>query len=399
MLHSLLITDTARLRALVPEWQELLGRSELNEVTIHPHWVLPWWEVFGPRDGRALRVLAFRAGDRLVGLAPLLARRHVYRPRIPFRRLELLASGEDEFDETCSDYLGIVAERGFEGEVARALADALSNGVAGGWDELSLRSMQGSSVLPSLLSENLLSRRYTVKLEEQNVCPHVVLPKTWDAYLGLLKRKKRWQVRDALKAYTEWSGGPPELVRVRSEAELVEGKRILRSLHRERWSAGGVTTEEGVYRSPLFSAFHDRVMPELLAMDALDLGWLSARGKPVAAFYNLRYDGRVFHYQSGRTLDVPENVRVGIVMNAALIRSAIEDGMREYDFLAGEAVYKSALAPMTRPLVTLRAARPSVVELARRATESALAGGRFLRERALQARVRAKANEKEEQPS
>ena len=59
-------------------------------------------------------------------------------------------------------------------------------------------------------------------------------------------------------------------------------------------------------------------------------------------------------------------------MHALLIKDAIESGMREYDFLAGAAQYKMALASSTRPLVTLRAARPSLVETARRTSVQAI---------------------------
>src|SRR5436853_5165832 len=72
---------------LVPAWRELLADSACDEVTLSPEWLLPWWEVFGGRDGRRPRFLRFDEGGRLVGLAPLLSRRHWYRPGLPFRRL------------------------------------------------------------------------------------------------------------------------------------------------------------------------------------------------------------------------------------------------------------------------------------------------------------------------
>ena len=374
-----MITEIARLRALEPAWSALLARSETNEPTLHPVWMFAWWEVYGPRHNRELRCVVFYEGERLVGIAPLLRRRHVYRPRIPFRRLELMGSGEDEVHETCSDYLGLVAEKGFEREVVAAFADALLDGSVGGWDEIHLSAMNGQSVLPPLLAQAFEARGFSAVLEEYNACPYVTLPQSWDAYVGGLKRKKRWQLKDTLKSYEAWSGGPPEIVRVRTPAELPEGKRILMDLHRERWSE---EDSAGVFGSAFFRGFHDRLMPAMLERGALDLGWLSARGEPVAAFYNFHWNGKVFHYQSGRRLDVPDDVRVGVVMNTWLIRDAIEAGMREYDFLAGESAYKTALAPERRPLVALRAARPSVMETVRRAADTALDHARGLRDRA-----------------
>lgn len=378
MLSAVLVTDPARLREMRGAWEELVGRSADDEPTLDPSWMLAWWDVFGSEQKRQLRAICFHDGDRLVGLGPLLSRRHLYRPAIPFRRLEMVGSGEHQSDETCADYLGLIAEKGREAEVASAFARALVSDVAGPWDELVLSSMNGDSPLPSLLRDALAAHDLDVELEEWSTAPFVPLPKTWEAYLASLKQSKRAQLRKSLRAFESWAGGPPVLTRVSSLAELPEGKRILMALHRERW--GG----DGVFGSAKFRSFHDRVMPELLARGALDLGWMSVRDEPVAAFYNLRWNGKLHFYQSGRKLDIPDDVRVGVTMHAYLIRSAIEAGLREYDFLAGASQYKMALALATRPLVRLRAARRSVVERARRASERAYDEGRRLRDWARQ---------------
>lgn len=379
-MRAVLIDDPGRLRDERSAWAALVARSETNELGVHPDWVLPWWEVFGPEGGRSVRVLALREGEDLVGLVPLLARPHRYRPGIPFRRLEALASGEDEDDEICTDYLGAVALAGREAEVAEAVAEALAGGAIGAWDELVLPAMNGRGPLPDLLRRAAEARGLPATLVSRDEAPFITLPTSWEAYLAQLKPQKRSQLKKALKKLEGW-GGEVTLERVRTHAELAEGKRVLEALHRQRW--GG----EGVYRSARYRAFHDRVMPELLDRGVLELGWLRARGEPVAAFYNLAWNGRVLHYQSGRRTDVPEDVRVGVTMHALLVRDAIARGMKEYDFLAGVSQYKMALAQETRPLVTLRVARPSVVETARRATVRAKASAEALRARVKAARA------------
>src|SRR5262249_54569440 len=114
--------------------------------------------------------------------------------------------------------------------------------------------------------------------------------------------------------------------------------------------------------SSRFDSFHKAVMPVLLDAGALDLSWILARGEPVAAAYNYAWDGKVSFYQSGRRVDLPARLRPGIVIHAHAIRRAIEDGRREYDFLGGAVRYKVQLSTGTRPLVALRAVRPSIRE-------------------------------------
>jgi pimeloyl-ACP methyl ester carboxylesterase len=382
-MRAVLIDDPERLRDERASWAALVARSDESELGVHPDWVLPWWETFGSTGARSLRVLALFEGPEMVGLAPLVARPHRYRPGIPFRRLEALASGEDEADEICTDYLGVVASTGREAEVARAVTEALGSGGLGAWDELVLPALRGDRPLPDLLRRAAEERGLLATLAPQGAAPFISLPATWEAYLAQLKPQKRSQLKKALKKLESW-GGEVALHRVKTHAELAEGKRVLESLHRQRW--GG----EGVYRSARYRAFHDRVMPALLDRGALELGWLCARGEPVAAFYNIAWNGRVLHYQSGRRTDVPDDVRVGVTMHALLVQDAIARGMREYDFLAGVSQYKTALSHETRPLVTLRLARPSAVEAARRATVFAKASAETLR-----AKLLARANPEE----
>ena len=129
--HSLactVLTSLDEADALRPAWTDLLERSERNELTQSPEWLLTWWRIFGGLQGRQLRLGLFHDGDRLVGLAPLLRRRHWYRGWLPFRRLELLASGEPTADGIYSNHLGIIAERGAEATVAHRLVAAINAG-------------------------------------------------------------------------------------------------------------------------------------------------------------------------------------------------------------------------------------------------------------------------------
>jgi CelD/BcsL family acetyltransferase involved in cellulose biosynthesis len=372
-----IVTDIERLTAIRAEWEGLLERSAANTLMLSPIWTLAWWREFGPRGGRALRAALFFEGSRLVGMAPLLERPFRYPPGIPFRRLELIASGEDQADEICSEYIGVIAERGAEEGVARALAVALEGGALGGWDELSLPAMSGDDVLPLLLAEEMRRCGLDARLEVTGMAPHIPLPASWDAYLAALPSSRRYLVRRSIRDLKTWAEGTLRFERARTREDLERGKQILMALHAERWSAAG---SAGAMASASFRAFHEEIMPALLERGALDLRWLSARGEPIAAIYNIVWQGKIYFYQSGRKLDLPRTVRAGIVIHAHAIREAIEAGLREYDFLGGAARYKMDLAPAARSLVRLRAARPSVIEAARRTAELAMDQARVLRD-------------------
>jgi CelD/BcsL family acetyltransferase involved in cellulose biosynthesis len=360
------VTRAEELAALRGEWLALLGRSAHDEPTRSPLWIEPWWEVFGPEEGRVLRVGAWYEGDRLIGLAPLVRRVETWRKLLPFSRLEALASGERHEDETCSDYLGLIAERGREAALADDLAGALVAGAFGPVDELVIPSMIADDAVP--VGDALGRQGWLVDLDAKEPAPYIPLPATWDEYLQALGQDRRYKVRRALRDFEKWSDKRHRIHVATTPAELDAGFRVLCGLHGERWSERG----GGAFGSPRFTAFHREVMRRLLAAGALELSWITVDDAPLCALYNVLWNGKVHFYQSGRKPDLPKGVKPGIVAHAFAIQRAIAAGRREYDFLAGTSRYKADLALAERPLVTLRALRPSPRLRARHLAEKAI---------------------------
>jgi CelD/BcsL family acetyltransferase involved in cellulose biosynthesis len=370
MITTRIIGDLHEAEAIADKWRELLSRASHDEPVSTPSWLLAWWKQFGDQGGRKLRLVLVEEDGKLLAIAPLSARLVMFRRAIPSRRLELLATGENEQDEICSDYVGVIVEKGREADVATALARALLKDAAlGPWDELLMPAMSGEDAFVEPLRRALESEGAKVEVTPSGSCPHIPLPKAWDDYVKALDSSRRYVVTRSLRELEKWAGKDGyALVRASNEDELREGRRILHSLHGERWEGQG---ETGVFASERFTRFHDEMMPKLLAGKdgALDLLWLTVKGEPVAAVYNIIYGKKVYFYQSGRKLDVPKSVKIGIAMHALAIKRSIDAGHREYDFLNGASQYKRQLALSARPLVSLRAVAPS---LRARAVDAAL---------------------------
>ena len=354
-LSTTIVTDVAALERRRADWDALLARSATNQVTQSPFWLLAWWRIFGPLDGRRLVAGLFFDGDRLVGVAPLLMRVHRYHRVLPFRRLELVATGEPEADEIVSEYLGLVIERGYEEAVADAFAGALADGRFGDWDELLLSLLDGEAPASPLLQPALARRGLGVSTAQSGTAPLIKLPKDWNAYLAALSGSGRYMVKRSIKEFEKWAGPDARVERATTAAQLEEGKQILVRLHETRWKAAGLG---GVFASQAFRSFHDGVMRELLERDALELTWLRVGGQPIAVSYSIVWNNRVQFYQGGRMTEVPHGIRPGIVLHAYAIKAAIAAGREEYDFLSGASQYKLQMSTATRPLLNLRASRP-----------------------------------------
>jgi CelD/BcsL family acetyltransferase involved in cellulose biosynthesis len=366
--------------AVRDEWRALLARSDTgNQATRSPLWLEAWWRHYGQDGGRALCVATWRSSGRLVAIAPMLRRRVRWRELLGFDRVEALGSGERADEETCSDYLGLVAERGFEADAADAFAEAAAHGTLGPCDEIVIPQMAASaSEDPGVkfLSDAFARLRWDVELTPTPSAPYVPLPASFDAYLRLLDRDQRYKARRALAEFDKWTSGRHVVHVARSEAERAHAFEVLCRLHGERWQQEG---KPGVFASPRFAAFHTDVTRSLLAEGALDLAWIEVAGEAVSATYSIVWNGKMQFYQSGRKLDVPKQVKPGIVANLYGIQRAITAGLGEYDFLAGATRYKLDLTTAQRPLVTLRATRTNLRGRARSLAERGLEVARRLR--------------------
>ncbi len=374
-----LITELDRSERFEHEWTSLLSRCAVSDPTLTPRWQKTGWDVFGSEESRRLRLIAVREGGRLVGLAPLLLRRHWYRPGIPVRKLELVASGEPREDEIMSEYNGVLAERGREHDVAATMVRAVGDPTFGAWDELELPFLSPDNPMTGAMHRALLAAGHPSELTEVMSAAYIRLPGSWEAYLTALSSQSRYLVNRTLRDLDKWAGGDVSFHVARTPEALRRGQEILLALHAERW--GSEDRPSGVFESDPFRAFHERMMPWLLERGALELAWLSARGEPIAVVYNFVWNDKTYQYQSGRRITLPSSVRAGIAVHAYAIREAIERGRREYDFLGGGDRFKAQLSTAARPLLRIRAARDPLTHLARRCVRRGGAAARALRGR------------------
>ncbi len=354
------LNDERELLAIVPAWRELFARVACPQVVQSPVWALEWWREFGGDEGRAMHALAFEEPEgRLVGLALLCSRRVLRRRVVPIRRLEVWMSGEPREHEIFSEYLGLLAEAGAEQSVARALADALHEGRVGPFEQLLIaRGAHDDPVLVAL-AEALRERGFEVARPVRWSSAYAKLPDTWEAYLAGRSKNQRHQLRLSLKELDAWAAGAPvELCAASDRRSALDALAILRALHGARWEK---EHPGGVFASPRFSRFHERVLPELVEQGLGELIWLRVGERPVAAFYNLVVGGRTQAYLGGRVVEgVPHRLSLGTAAHALAIQRCIARGDREYDLLSGGATYKERFTTDVRELSDLVAWSPSL---------------------------------------
>lgn len=323
--------DSARFATLRESWNELLESSPSDTVFLTWEWLHTWWKHLSASS--KLHIISVRRGGEILAIAPFVSRGTslLGAPRVSF-----IGTGR-----VGSDYLDILVRHGAAAEaIPKLSAHFVQTGA-----QLDLAQVRITSDAGRLLARDLRLAGCLVRAKRTHRCPYIDLGgATFDSYLGSLGSEHRYNFQRKLRKLE--TAHAMRFEPVLSEARRRELLPVLFELHRLRWSERGGSdglSGEGI------PEFHDE-----WSRLALERGWLRLfvlwlKDAPAAAFYGFRY-GRVFSfYQSG--LDPRfSKLSVGLVTMGLAIRSAIDEGAAEFDFLHGEESYKSHWAKQTRRL-------------------------------------------------
>ncbi len=346
-----LIESPEGLIALAAEWDALVAASEEDNPFRRWFFNYCWWKYFG--RGRQLAVVTVHEAGRLVALAPwFIERDHWWRGARVVRFLGAT-------DEVCAEHLGLLIERGREGQLAAAILDYFACEHARRWDVLRLTDLPAASGQVPALEMLAAERRLTYRLRPDHVCHLVRLPASWDQYLQGLPSKRRTKLR---RIERQWREQPHvELAVAEDPADLPQRWDELRRLHTLHWSSQGV---RGCFKVPAFNAFHTELIEYYLPRGNLLLASLLADGQAITSAYAFRLNDVVYEYQRGHD---PQwlDLRPGHALQFMLFQYAVERGVRCWDYLRGDYAHKRDWANDRRESVELQVASPRKVQVAR----------------------------------
>ncbi|MGA9522814.1 MAG: GNAT family N-acetyltransferase, partial [Myxococcaceae bacterium] len=331
------VRDTSSFAALREEWDGLLESSGAGVFNSWA-WLYPWSRRLAPST--QLRILTARDCDgRLVGVLPL----HLETVRVLGRKVRRLSFlGERRVG---SDYLDVIAARGCEVPVARAMATALRDG-SGGWDVMDLLDLHEGSTTPSLFRE--VFRDFNVRTRVRMTCPWERFEpgETFEAFLRRTRRRDNFLRR---KKWLEKQPGYRLEVSTRPEALARPLAEFFR-LHALRWDLEGGSS--GI-TGPEVEAFHRDATWALAESGKLRLYTMWIGEKAVASVYGIVHGDTFSYYQAGYDPEWRDK-SVGLVLVGATFEDAMGGGLREYDFLRGTETYKSDWVSKTRSTIGVR---------------------------------------------
>lgn len=318
------IRDQAAWQELEPVWNRLLESSGAGTTFLTWEWLSAWWAAYGASD--ELRVLTAVDDGTLRGIAPL--RRHsTRRYGQQYSALAFLGDGSND-----SDYLDFIIERGFEAPVVNAFWTQIEQELGRG---VLLRLNEIPAASPSVALIKDLAEPRHLWMEQPVPCATVHLRGTWEDFLGTLKPRFRTKVRSVLRNLE--GRGDVRFGWCQSEADIDRLLPILFDLHTRRWNQDG---QPGVFGWDRKRHFYADVSRQLLRSGALRFSWLEWNDRVLSCQYGFRHGNTYLHLQEGYE-PASEHWNIGIGLRAWSFRQLLDEGVREYDFLAGVGRHKT----------------------------------------------------------
>lgn len=310
------------------EWDDLVQADPSGTFFHTPEYLKLYWEEFG--EGSDLMLTFVEQGKRQSAACA-------------FEKAgsELRFLGGTEV----TDYLGPVAV-----EPSVEMASAILSAVAtmAEWTYADLRNLPEDSPWLDPLAEAVASQGFWYQVEEQDVCPYLILPPSYDEYLESLPAKLRHEIKRKARKLEAESGG---FSLIFSTEETI-GCDLDRFFALHRSSEG----PKGKFMQPGMEIFFRRLAQAFLPTGVFRLAFIEVKGEKIAGAIAFRHGDRFYLYNSA--FDHSWKVlSPGMVLVAELIRACIDEGLAVFDMLKGGLEYKYRFGSVPRRLMRLQVSR------------------------------------------
>jgi hypothetical protein len=326
-----LITTKEDLLSLVDSWNLL--HKEVNGTIFQTfEWNASWWDIYAQKNFQ-LCVFTVWNDSQLIGILPLFQETFRF-GAVTFSRLRFLAS-----TETYGEYLPLV-HPDFEHEVLKEMVNFCA-------ERIQTKKCDMVSVFrfpsTSEFMKNFLTDIKTAGLRVRyvpNWVPRVMmeLPDSWESYLNIISPNEKLMLVRRSRVLTK-QGVELEVVQDSSLRETDYNDFV--RLHKASWN---VRNQSSYFSSNKFESFQRSIMSQFRKDKIARLYYFKKDGVRFAAVQAYFMNGICHFYLSG--LDRQHSLvhqSPGKILLSLVIKDAIENGYKIFDFHGGVEDYKYRL--------------------------------------------------------
>jgi len=290
-------------------------------------WQRTWWKHHGMNHD--LRCLVFRMGSELVGIAPLYVTQESILGMTFARRIRFIGNG-------LSDYLDIIVRPGYETNVCKEFARYLT-ATRAEWDIVDIEDANEECTFSRYMAPAMREEQILLYSSQGNVCPFVELPTSWDSMVSHIGPNTRYNIKRKSRKLDDYYDFEIEAFRS-EEDNLVRAMEGFFQVHGARWNSLGFPS---AFDDPGHRMFHHEIAQQFAQRGWLTLLFLKVDGLRVAVFLGFSFKSRLYMYQCN-AFGPPEIMKQspGLLLRSIAIKRGITEGMKVFDFLRGDEMYK-----------------------------------------------------------
>jgi CelD/BcsL family acetyltransferase involved in cellulose biosynthesis len=310
------LVERDALPAIWGTWDALHRADPLATPFTSRAWAEAWLREWAP-DAESW-VLAVHDENRIVGLAPLVLRGE--------RALRML----HPLGKEPGDYWDVLAEPGAHAEVGAQVGAYLAR-KGRAWDAFVVSCFPAGSPTPAALARGGLR----IHEREDIPCPTIELPSTFEAYLAMLPRSHRSNLRRHMKRLDT---GEIEVREITEPSELPDAIAQMQELRLRQWAHAGkeITAQQ---QGPQFRAFMTAAVQGLVpAGQAVVWEFRGSSGR-LGIYVNF-VDAAAFYWYLGGFDPAHARLGLGKIAVGLGIRTSIDAGRARFDFTRGAEPYK-----------------------------------------------------------
>ncbi len=192
-------------------------------------------------------------------------------------------------------------------------------------------------------------------IQKYEVCPVAELPCLPNDFDDKISKILKSSVKRKLKQLQKSGNYSFEIAKTGNEFEYYFDELVY--LHQKRQNEKG---ELGKFANENFKNSFKEISRNLFDENILRFGILKIDGNPAAVHLNLRLHNKEYTYMGGINSGF-NDYRPGNILDYLMITTAIEEGVKVYDFLQGAEKYKQDWTNSTNQLYQINASRYEVV--------------------------------------
>ncbi|MGB7934048.1 MAG: GNAT family N-acetyltransferase [Gammaproteobacteria bacterium] len=318
---------------IASEWLDLQGRSNCSYFQSWG-WIGTWLEQVA-LDLQPVVVRVWLESS-LIGLGVFVSS-HIRRHRII--RSNAMFLHEYPFDDRdmIIEYNGLLVARNHEQSVYSKTVNHLFQ-TNRHCDEIFFSAMDGHVDITCLPPSEV---KFISRVVEESAAQMVELDRFGqgvESYLATLSKNRRAQIRRSLRLYQELA--PLKLREAGSIEEALLFFDGLKALHTERWRSKG---RSGSFAKSRWEAYHRSLVRKRFSEREIGLLEISDTHGPVGYLYNFIWRDRVYVLQTGFRVQSDGRFMPGYVVHALAIAHYKNMGMKIYDLMHGDSLYKRML--------------------------------------------------------